>query len=137
MDITKCPIRNPLYGNDPEFDAILKNINIDVDDKMLVFLTICIVLRYLIAGLSLQYYETDIFPYIFMVITIFALFIVGRNVNQDQWWSRRMHLFIISLILISSLYQITTNERNVSIPILLYTDVTFGLLTFLYVYSMC
>lgn len=136
-DKLSCPIHNPTHQSDQEFDKMLSNIGINIDDKMIVFLTVCIVLRLFIAGLSLQYYDTEMFPYLMLIATIFALLIVGNNINSNQWWSRKTHFAIISLMLISSFHQITTNTRNISIPLLLYTDVAFGIATFGYVYYSC
>ena len=132
-----CAIHNPYVQNDPQFDVVLSGLGIEPEQKVLVFLTICIVVRLLIAGVANVYHDTKVLPYVAAVIGIAAMVIIGSNIDQDVWWSRKMHLVIATMIVLSSGYQITSGVRDRSIAYLLYADVLLGLSTFAYTYVSC
>ncbi len=122
---------------DPNFDATLGSISIAADQKHRVFLTICIILRLLIAGVAYQYYDKRIFLWIALVASALGFLIIYPNVSNNQWWSRKFHLVVVIAIFISAVYQIYMEQVNKSIPILLYTDVFVGIITFIYLYFSC
>lgn len=137
MEKSQCPIHNPRVGNDPQFDALLGGIGIEPEQKVLVFLTVCIIVRLLLAGVVNAYHQEKYTPYIMGVVAFFALLNLGRNLDKNQWWSRKLHLVIAVLILLTSGYQILTDTRDRNIAYLLYTDVVIGLSTFGIVYLNC
>jgi hypothetical protein len=121
---------NILKG-DPQFDQLLHAIGISNKDKTQVYLTICIVLRLLIAGIAMKYYDREIAPWIFLLIGIAVVIILYPNLNSDQWWSRKTHIIIGLLIISSSSYQLYIGTRDRIVPILLYADVILGLSRYL------
>lgn len=137
MDYSQCPIHNPRVGNDPEVDNFLMGVGVSPEMKVVTFLTVCIVVRLVLAGLATLYADSTFLPYAAAVAAVFAVFTLAPGVNGPQWWSRKFHLVIALLVLATSGYQICTGERDMSIPYLLYADVAFGISTFAYVYLMC
>jgi hypothetical protein len=137
MDYSQCPIHNPRVGNDPEVDAFLMSIGIEPEMKLVTFLTVCILVRLVLAGLATIYSDRKFLPYVAAVAAVFAVFTLTPGINGPQWWSRKFHLVIALLILMASGYQIYTNTRDMSIPYLLYADVIFGFTSFAYVYLTC
>lgn len=137
MDKSNCPIHNPLMGNDPNFDLLLGNIDIDPEQKILVFLSVCVIIRLLVAGLANVYHKKSFVPYITVIIALFAISNLSSTIGGTQWWSKKFHLIIAVLLLLTSAHQIYTGERNRNIPYLLYIDVLVGIMTFVYVYYSC
>jgi cation transport ATPase len=137
MDYSQCPIHNPRVGNDPDTDVFLSNIGIEPEQKLVAFLTICILVRLALAGLTHMYHDRDFTPYVAGIIAIVAIVTLGTNLNKSQWWSRKGHLVIATLILVAAISQIYTGERDKAIAYLLYADVLFGFATFSYVYLTC
>jgi uncharacterized membrane protein len=137
MDKSNCPIHNPLIGNDIDFDSALATMGIEPEQKVLVFLSVCIVLRLLIAGLANTYHKKKFVPYLTVVISLFAIFNLSNKINGTQWWSTKFHLVTSVLLLLTSAHQLYTDTRNRNISYLLYTDVLVGLMTFIYVYYSC
>lgn len=129
----------PLSQDNPEFDSTLKFIGMDPDNKIVIFFSICVVVRLLIAGIAQQYYDKKYFPYIAAILAIITLIIlIPRAVRNDNvWWFRIFHVFIAIQILISSIRQIKNDTLEHVIPTLLYLDVIFGMFTFLFAYMYC
>lgn len=128
----KCPFSR----GDPSFDPLMKKIGIRPEDKITVFLTICIFVRLLIAGIALQYYNSNFLPYVYFIvglITAINLFLK----DSDQWWSRKAHIVVSIAIAITASHQIYTGKRDKTIPILLYLDVIIGIITFIILYTYC
>jgi phosphatidylserine synthase len=137
MDYSQCPIHNPRVGSDPDVDIFLQNIGVEPEYKLVVFLTICIVVRLALAGLATANYDKPFLPYVAAVAAVFAIFTLVPTLNKSQWWSRKFHLVIALLVLMASGIQIYTDRRDMSIPYLLFADVIFGITTFGYVYFTC
>lgn len=137
MNSSLCPIRNPLIQNDPDVDIFLSNIGITPEYKLVAFLFICLFARLLLAGLANIYHKLDTTPYIVLLASSFAVLTLGSNLGKNQWWSRKIHFIIAILISIAAIIQIYTNKRDLNIAYLLYIDVLFGFMTFLYVYFSC
>ena len=137
MNYSQCPIHNPRVGNDPDVDVFLSNIGVEPELKLVTFLTICILVRLVLAGLATLYHEKTITPYIVAVVAIFAIWNLFPILDKGQWWSRKFHLVIAILVLLASGVQIYTGKRDITIASLLYIDVLFGILTFGYVYTTC
>lgn len=137
MDISKCPIRNPRIASDPSADKFFESIGISLEYKVVLFLTVCIVVRLLLAYLANIYYDYDFVPYVAGIAAIIIMFRIYDQLDIGQWWNRKFHFVIATLVLITSIHQIYTGEKNKSISYLLFADVIFGIMTFMYVYFTC
>jgi hypothetical protein len=132
MDCTK------LKGDKLFDENLFKILNIEMEDKIRVFLTICILIRLLIAGLSYQYYDSKYIKYFYIIGAISVIMILYPKLNGDVWWNRKVHLIIALFVLFIAVYQIFYNITDKTIPGILYIDVIFGILTFFYKWnSLC
>lgn len=129
----KCPV---LQG-DADFDNMLQSMGFKLENKIVIFLTICVLVRLVIAGLANQYYDAKYTPYITLIGAIIAILILVPKLGQNQWWFRSLHILIASLIIYKSYGQITTDKRDRMIAYLLFFDVFLGLNTLIRAYMTC
>jgi hypothetical protein len=108
----------------------LKNIGVkmNIENRKILFYTLCIVLRLFVAGLVYQLKDKHWLPYI---ITSFSLLIIYRlhdKIDGNFWWSRKFHMFICFSLIFVSVLKINGYIGGEYLSYLLYIDVGFGFL---------
>ena len=72
----------------------------DFGMTFLIFLTFFCQL--FIAGLSYQFKDSYWLPYLVLVIGLYTGYRISKNLNGNEWWSRKFHLIIVILLCIVS-----------------------------------
>ena len=97
-----------------------------VKNRMILFYTLCIVLRVFIAGLAYHFRDSYWLPYLVIVISLYTGYRISKNLNGNEWWSRKFHLMITMLLTIVSVLIILNKVDGKYISYLLYLDVFVG-----------
>ena len=104
-------------------------INPTPHNRSMIFYTICIMVRLLIAGIVLQLKNKYWIPYVVFIISLITSYRLFNNLRGDWWWSRSFHLIVSMLLLvISFLLIIKKLNKSELIAYLLYFDVIGGLI---------
>ena len=98
----------------------------NVKNRMILFYTLCIVLRLFIAGLAYHFRDSYWLPYLVLVIGLYTAYRIYKNLNGNEWWSRKFHLIIVILLCIVSVLIILKKVNGKYISYLLYLDVFVG-----------
>jgi hypothetical protein len=93
---------------------------------MILFYTLCIVLRLFIAGLAYHFRDSYWLPYLVLIISLYTGYRISKNLNGNEWWSRKFHLIITILLSIVSVLIILKKVDGKYISYLLYLDVFVG-----------
>lgn len=101
-----CPNNNKIFDNFL-FNSGLIDKNLDDSTKAYerrrIYYTICVLLRFAIAGLALQLKDKIWLPY---VVGIFSLYssinLIFLRKEDNQWWSNKYQAIISILLFISS-----------------------------------
>ncbi len=102
------------------------NIQPNVHNRVVIFYTICIILRLLLAGLSYQLRDQLWLPYLTMIISGFVIYRLHDQLYGQWWWSRPFHFMIMILLFIVSILIIYKKVDSKYISYLLYVDVIGG-----------
>ena len=102
-----CPNNNKTFDNFL-FNSGLIDKNLDDDAKAYerrrVYYTICVLLRFAIAGLALQLKDKIWLPYVIGIISLYsAINLIFLRKEDNQWWSNKYQGGISILLFISSL----------------------------------
>ena len=86
----KCP------NIDKDTLNILKKISINptINNRILIFYCICIIVRLLLAKLAYTYKDKYWLPYLTIMINVFIIYRLKKNLYGNWWWSRPFHLVI-------------------------------------------
>jgi len=98
----------------------------NVKNRAILFYSLCIILRLFIAGLAYQFKDSYWLPYLVIIICVFTGYRISRNLNGNEWWSRKFHLIIVILLCIVSVLIILKKVNGKYISYLLYLDVFVG-----------
>lgn len=118
----KCP------NIDKNSIKFLKNIGMNptIENRKIVFLTICIFVRLIIAGLAYQYRNKKWLPYLIIILCSFVIYHLYKTLNLNYWWSKKFHILICLLLIIVSILIILKKLDSKYISYLLYIDVIGG-----------
>jgi hypothetical protein len=118
----KCP------NIDKDTLNILKKISINptINNRILIFYCICIIVRLLLAKLAYTYKDKYWIPYLTIMINVFIIYRLKKNLYGNWWWSRPFHLVISILLVIVSILIILGKMNSKYISYLLFIDVMGG-----------
>jgi len=118
----KCP------NIDKDTLNILKKISINptINNRILIFYCICIIVRLLLAKSAYIYKDKYWLPYLTIMINLFIIYRLKNNLYGNWWWSRPFHLVISILLVITSIVIINWNIDGKYISYLLFIDVVGG-----------
>ena len=118
----KCP------NIDKNSIKFLKNIGMNptIENRKIVFLTICIFVRLIIAGLAYQYRNKKWLPYLIIILCGFIIYNLYKTLNLNNWWSKKFHILINILLINVSILIIFKKLDSKYISYLLYIDVIGG-----------
>lgn len=107
---------------------IIKKIGLDssIKNRAILFYSICVIVRLLIAGLAYQFRNKTWLPYIVIVISTIVIYRLYNNLSGRWWWSRPFHLLMVILLFITSILTIYKYIDSKYISYLLYIDVFGG-----------
>lgn len=111
--MTTCP------NGDPSFSRILLKTFGD-DSPMFrrdLFYGVCIVIRFVIFGLMVMFYEKSWFPIVvalFSLISLLKLLSDLQSGNVNTWWSKRFQMIMVMILLGMSCFSIISHN-NVSV----------------------
>ena len=97
-----------------------------VKNRMILFYTLCIVLRVFIAGLAYHFRDSYWLPYLVLIVSLYIGYRTSKNLNGNEWWSRKFHLIITILLSIVSVLIILNKVDGKYISYLLYLVVFVG-----------
>ena len=108
----------------------LKNIGVkmNIENRKILFYTLCVVLRLFIAGLVYQLKDKHWLPYIIISFSLLIIYRLYDKIDGNFWWSRKFHMFICSLLIVVSVLKINGYVDGKYLSYLLYIDVGFGFL---------
>lgn len=97
-------------NGDPNFNKTLAKMlgrEPTVNDRNIIFYTVCILLRLSIASFLLIFRDQSWIPYVFLLGSSLAILNFSQqNLDGPQWWSKRFQFGIAILIFIVALIQI-------------------------------
>ena len=107
-----------------------KNIGVkmNIENRKILFYTLCVVLRLFIAGLVYQLKDKNWLPYIIILFSSLIIYRLHDKIDGNFWWSRKFHLFICFSLIIVSVLKINGYISGEYLSYLLYIDVGFGFL---------
>ena len=108
----------------------LKNIGVkmNIENRKILFYTLCVVLRLFIAGLVYQLKDKHWLPYIIISFSLLIIYRLHDKIDGNFWWSRKFHMFICFLLIVVSVLKINGYVNGKYLSYLLYIDVGFGFL---------
>tara|TARA_B110000495_G_C22858210_1_gene500424 strand:+ start:62 stop:454 length:393 start_codon:yes stop_codon:yes gene_type:complete len=114
---------------------IIKKIGLDssVKNRAILFYSICVIVRLLIAGLAYQFRNKTWLPYLVMVISTIVIYRLYNNLYGRWWWSRPFHLLMMILLFIASILTIYKYIDGKYISYLLYLDLFGGFIHSLFI----
>ena len=100
--MTFCPNNNIIFDN---FFSHLIDKNLDeAYQRRRIYYTICVLLRFALAGLVLQLKDTIWLHYVISIISLYsAINLIFFRQEDNQWWSNKYQAVISLLLFISSL----------------------------------
>ena len=100
--MTFCPNNNIIFDN---FFSHLIDKNLDeAYQRRRIYYTICVLLRFALAGLVLQLKDTIWLHYVISIISLYsAINLIFFRHEDNQWWSNKYQAVISLLLFISSL----------------------------------
>jgi len=98
----------------------------NVKNRMILYYTLCIVLRLFIAGLAYHFRDSYWLPYLVLIVSLYIGYRISKNLNGNEWWSRKFHLIITILLSIVSVLIILNKVDGKYISYLLYLVVFVG-----------
>ena len=121
----KCPNYEPITNK------ALENMRIapSPENRTRIFHSICIPIRFLLAGIILQFKDNIYLPYILLVISLVTSYRLYNTLYGPWWWKRTYHLVISILLAIVSIAIIFKwTERTEWMAYILYMDVIIGII---------
>lgn len=103
-------------------------IKMNIENRKILFYTLCVVLRLFIAGLVYQLKDKHWLPYIIILFSLLIIYRLHDKINGNFWWSRKFHMFICFLLIVVSVLKINGYVDGKYLSYLLYIDVGFGFL---------
>jgi 1,4-dihydroxy-2-naphthoate octaprenyltransferase len=103
-------------------------IKMNIENRKILFYTLCVVLRLFIAGLVYQLKDKHWLPYIIILFSLLIIYRLHDKIDGNFWWSRKFHMFICFLLIVVSVLKINGYVDGKYLSYLLYIDVGFGFL---------
>lgn len=110
--------------------GIFKKKGYTLEQRKILFYTICIFVRLLLAGIVYHFSEKKELQYLLLITSFASIITINNKINEGGcvWWNRHFHLFISIVLFICSILAIKNKLKNKKyLSYLFYLDVLFGL----------